>query len=60
MFLWMNKFEVPTAIGIIPIDFSPAETGTIKEDFVRYSVPGWLIEPMIHRKFVQAPVGKDI
>ena len=33
--------------------FSETEAGTIKEDHVRYTVPGWLMEPLIHRWFVQ-------
>jgi len=38
--------------------FSAAETGTIKEDHVLYTVPGLFLEPMIHTRFVQPRLKK--
>jgi len=38
--------------------FSETEAGTIKEDLVRYAVPGWLMEPSIHSKFVRPRLEK--
>jgi ligand-binding SRPBCC domain-containing protein len=38
--------------------FTETAYGTCMEDHVAYAVPGWLMEPLIHRAFVQPRLNK--
>ena len=38
--------------------FQEVDDGTLMEDTLRYAVPGWILEPLVHRLFVKPQIEK--